>query len=224
MHGTAEPSAFPTFTSTDICLERNDAFVAVIPDIKLKPGEVAALVGPSGSGKTTALMAFALIRPPQRGRILIGGTDTARLGPGARDRFRGRHIGLVFQSFHLVDALSVEENILLPARCLGTAPSKTRAADLMARLRIADLAHQRADRISHGQAQRVAIARALFSDPTLILCDEPTSALDDKSAAAMLGLLRFAGSIANAATLITTHDARILGAVDAVYRLETHIR
>ncbi|HEY0266463.1 MAG TPA: ATP-binding cassette domain-containing protein [Rhizomicrobium sp.] len=204
----------PRFRSAGLTLARNGKTIARVPDFALAPGETAALVGPSGSGKTTALMAFALMRAPSGGEIAIDGVDPWRLPRAARDRYRGRHVGLVFQSFHLVDALSVEQNVLLAGRCAGQPLDAGRAAALLARLGLSAVRHHRADRISHGQAQRVAVARALYNRPSVILADEPTSALDDANADAMLELLTDTAAEQGAALLVTSHDRRVLDRMD----------
>ncbi|HUN96369.1 MAG TPA: ATP-binding cassette domain-containing protein, partial [Bradyrhizobium sp.] len=144
-------------------------------------------------------------------------------------------IGLVFQSFHLIDALSVAANVLLPARFAsglvdsriaarrGDRPSdeRERLAVLLDKLGLSDIASRRADRISHGQAQRVAVARALFNRPTAILADEPTSALDDANASALVELLKSSAVSENAALVIATHDRRVLNAVDRVIEVQS---
>jgi putative ABC transport system ATP-binding protein len=190
-----------------------------IPDFSVRPGQTIALVGPSGSGKTTALMAMSLMHRPVSGTILIEGNDPWRLSLRARDQFRGRHIGLIFQSFHLVDALDVRSNIALAARCIGQNVDTVRLVQLLAQLGLAEIVAQRADRISHGQAQRVAVARALFNQPSIILADEPTSALDDRNANNLLSLLKTSAEAARAALVITSHDRRVLDQVDTIVNL-----
>lgn len=200
-------------------LARGGKTVADVPDFSLAAGEALALVGPSGAGKTTALMALALMHRPDAGEIVIAGVRPWALGRPAQDRFRGAHIGLIFQSFHLVDALSVRANIALAARCAGRRAEAERLDMLLARLGLAEIAHRRADRISHGQAQRVAVARALMNRPALILADEPTSALDDRNAENLLALLKASAALEDAALLITSHDRRVLESVSRVVRL-----
>lgn len=192
---------------------------ARLPDIDVEAGRSLAIIGPSGCGKTTALMALAGIRAPHAGAIEIEGTEPWRLSSRARDRFRGRRIGLVFQSFHLVDALSVDANIRLAGQCAGlSAPG--RSEQLLQSFGIAAVGHARADRISHGQAQRVAVARALFNHPAAVLADEPTSALDDANTDGMMDLLTQGAVADNAALVIATHDRRVLAKVDRVVEME----
>lgn len=216
---SATPVRARSFRSLDVVLERGGHVVARVPNFSIAPGQSVALVGPSGSGKTTALMSFALIHPPQSGLITVASNNPWTLKRSERDRYRGRHIGMIFQSFHLVDALSVEQNILLAARCARLPLDHERLDQLLARLSISQIRKKRADQISHGQAQRVAVARALFNRPDIILADEPTSALDDGNARAMLGLLIEAAATENAALLVTSHDRRILERMDHVHTM-----
>lgn len=206
--------------TSGVQLARGDHFSAELSDLSLMAGEVMAIIGPSGSGKTTALMALAGIRPPARGTITIEGANFWDLPSGARDRFRGSRIGLVFQSFHLVDALSVAANIRLAAIGTERSDGEDRLRYLADALNIASLLSQRADRISHGQAQRVAIARALYNKPAVLLADEPTSALDDGHTESLLALLLHMAKAEGAALVITTHDRRVLQTVHSVVELE----
>ena len=207
-------SSTAVFSARNVVVARNGRRVAVLPDIHLDKGRSIAVVGQSGAGKTTALMALAGIRAPEQGQIAIEGTELWRLASAARDRFRGRRIGLVFQSFHLIEAVSVLANLTVAASCAGLPPDKSRADELLDRLGIRALRDTRADRISQGQAQRVAVARALFNRPAVIFADEPTSALDDRAATQMLTLLKEAALHEGAALVIATHDRRVIDAVD----------
>jgi putative ABC transport system ATP-binding protein len=205
----------------DVVLARDGKSFARLPDLDVVPGQSVAIVGPSGCGKTTALMALAGIRPPQSGAIMIDGTDPWQFGRGARDGFRGRRIGLVFQSFHLVDALNVRANVWLAAQCAGYPLREAgRLDDLLQRLGLSSVKNRRADRISHGQAQRTAIARALLNRPAVILADEPTSALDDANTETIMALLTECAVTEKAALVVATHDRRVLDAVDIVVEME----
>ncbi len=208
-------------TTRNVVLARNGASFARLPDLDIASGQSVAIIGPSGCGKTTALMALAGIRAPQSGTIAIEGANPWNLGRRARDAFRGRRIGLVFQSFHLVDALSVRANVQLAAQCAGYPLREPERMDrLLDRLGLEAIQSRRADRISHGQAQRAAIARALLNRPAVILADEPTSALDDANAAAIMALLRENAMAENAALVVATHDRRVLDAVETVVEME----
>ncbi|HTT85137.1 MAG TPA: ATP-binding cassette domain-containing protein [Rhizomicrobium sp.] len=225
----------PVLSVQGLSLAREGRIFARLSDFQVLPGRSLAVVGRSGSGKTTALMALAAVRAPATGTIEIGGINPWSLQRAARDRFRNCCIGLVFQSFHLVDALSVAANIRLPARCASRLVDSRIAAwladhpvdegerlDLLLKaLGLVEISGHRADRISQGQAQRAAVARALFNRPAVILADEPTSALDDDNASALLDLLRTSAVSENAALVIATHDRRALQAVDHVLAIES---
>jgi putative ABC transport system ATP-binding protein len=209
-------------TTRNVVLARNRKPFARLPDLDVGPGQSFAIIGPSGCGKTTALMAIAGIRAPQNGTITIENSNPWALGHRARDGFRGRRIGLVFQSFHLVDALSVRANVQLAAQCAGyPLHEPDRMEQLLGRLGLGPIQTRRADRISHGQAQRTAITRALLNRPAVILADEPTSALDDANTEAIMALLRENAIAENAALVVATHDRRVLDAVDTVIEMET---
>ncbi len=208
-------------TTRNVVLARNGKSFARLPDLDVASGQSVAIIGPSGCGKTTALMAIAGIRAPQGGTIAIGESNPWKLGRRARDGFRGRRIGLVFQSFHLVDALSVCANVQLAAQCAGyPLHEPERLKLLLDRLGLGSIQSRRADRISHGQAQRTAIARALLNRPAVILADEPTSALDDDNTEAIMTLLKENAVAENAALILATHDRRVLTRVDTVVEME----
>jgi putative ABC transport system ATP-binding protein len=216
--GDAKPRA-PILATEGVALSRGGKAVADLPDLAVHAGEVVAILGPSGAGKSTALLALAGIRPPDKGTIDVAGTLLWSLSNAGRDRFRASRIGLVFQSFHLIDALDVATNITLAASCAGHPVKPARLADLLDRLNIAELRRRRVDLISHGQAQRVAVARALYNKPALVLADEPTSALDDAATTMLLGLLRESAANDGAALVIATHDRRVIEQVDRVIEL-----
>jgi len=213
-------AATPVLATDGVMLTRGGQAFARLPDLAVAPGRSVAILGASGSGKSTALLALAGIRAPAAGEISVEQTLIWNLGAHQRDRFRGRRIGLVFQSFHLIDAVSVAANLALAARCAGLPRAPERAGALLQRLGLSELQDKRADRLSHGQAQRVAVARALFNKPAVVLADEPTSALDDGNAASLLALLREAALGEGAALVIATHDRRVIDAVDTTVEMK----
>lgn len=183
--------------------------IARLEQLELQPGEAARLVGPSGVGKTTLLLGIAGLARVFGGGVTIDGTATNTLGAGQRDRFRGRHIGMVFQDLHLVAGLSALDNILLAPFAGGVKQDKARALSLLEALGLGGFAKRPAEKLSRGQAQRVAIARAMLLKPKVLLADEPTASLDDQSCAIVCDLLLNAASEAGAALVIATHDARL---------------
>ena len=194
--------------------------VLALDSLHLAPGEQCLLLGPSGSGKTTLLHAIAGLLRPTAGEIQVRGQDLAALDSAARDRFRGRHIGIVFQRLHLLPALTVLDNLRLAQRLGGRPADTTAALGLLDALGLAGLAARKPAALSTGQAQRVAIARALVQRPALLLADEPTSSLDDANAQRGLRLLRSQAQAAGAALLLVSHDARLRGQFDRELRLD----
>lgn len=181
------------------------------------------ITGPSGSGKTTLLHLIAGLEHPDRGNITVLGQSLGPLGPRERDRFRARNIGLVFQDFHLLDGLTVIDNLRLPLWLAGRRPERQRACALLERLELTHLGHSDPHRLSQGEKQRVAIARAVINHPRLIIADEPTSALDDANAARVLDLLLAEAATQDASLLVASHDRRIQGRFDTVLTLETPV-
>ena len=183
--------------------------VIALPLLQIARGEHTLLLGPSGCGKTTLLNVMAGIAAPQSGRVSINGTALDSLGVSERDRFRGRHIGLVMQRLHLISALTIQKNLRLAQRLAEVAVDDAAILHALQTLGVADKLDRFPHELSQGEAQRVAIARAVVNRPALILADEPTSALDDGNCLAAIDLL-FAQADAHAVTLIVaTHDARI---------------
>jgi putative ABC transport system ATP-binding protein len=178
--------------------------------ISVNAGEAVAVMGPSGSGKSTLLNLIAGLDRATSGRIEVAGTVLDRLSETGLARFRRTHIGIVFQFFHLLDDLTVRDNVLLPAQLAGTAKrrARERAGQLLDSLGIADTADAYPGRLSGGQRQRVAIARALMNRPPLLLADEPTGAVDETTGAHVADLLRELNRDGQTLILVT-HDAAL---------------
>lgn len=191
------------------------------PDINCERGEHWLLLGQSGSGKTTFLHLLGGLLSPVSGAIRLEGTDMAQLSGPALDRFRGRHIGIIFQKAHFVNALTVGENLALAQQLAGMQTDYRRIAKLLDRLNVGHKIDSKPDRLSVGEQQRVAIARALVNSPELILADEPTSALDDENCEQVLHLLTEQAESVKATLLIVTHDGRLKDKISKQIRLNS---
>lgn len=172
---------------------------------QVKQGQHALLLGASGSGKTTLLHMLAGLLTPTSGAITVDGQAL----DGNLDAWRGRTIGMVFQTLHLVKALTVRDNLRLAQTMARMPADDTRIAHLLSGLGLADKAGSYTHQLSVGQAQRVAIARAVVNKPQWILADEPTSALDDAHCTETLNLLEAQTQECGATLIIATHDQRI---------------
>ncbi len=179
-------------------------------DLVIRRGEYVAVTGPSGSGKSTLLHLLGLLDTPTTGRYELDGIDTARLADKDRSTLRGRRIGFVFQSFHLLAHRTAEENVLL-AQVYNRTPRARRRAAAREALHQVGLAHRTQalpSTLSGGERQRVAIARALVNRPSLLLCDEPTGNLDSANASGVLA--QFDDLHAQGYTLVViTHDPAV---------------
>jgi putative ABC transport system ATP-binding protein len=179
-------------------------------DLSVNEADFMGLMGPSGSGKTTLLNLIAGIDRPGEGSIQVAGTDITKLNESALARWRARHVGFIFQFYHLIPVLTAYQNVALPLTLTGL-PRKERDEHVRTVLEIVGLQ----DRLEHfprqlsgGQEQRVAIARALVTDPTLLLADEPTGDLDARSAEEILVLLERLNQEFHKTIILVTHDPR----------------
>ena len=189
-------------------------------DLVVEPGELVALMGPSGCGKSTLLHVLAGLEPADEGSIEIAGARLDGLGAAALARLRRRHVGLVFQFFHLIEHLTALENVALAALVGGARrhDAVTRAGELLDRLGMLERAGELPGRLSGGQRQRVAIARALANRPTLLLADEPTGALDSAGAAEVLDLFRQLNARGQT-IVVVTHSAEVAAGASRVVRM-----
>jgi putative ABC transport system ATP-binding protein len=182
----------------DLWLGRGAARVHVLKDIDLtiNRGEAVGLVGPSGSGKSTLLMVLAGLEKPDSGQVTVAGENLMALGEDALARFRGRHIGIVFQSFHLIPTMTALENVAVPLELAGVADPfglKERLDHYPAQL-------------SGGEQQRVALARALAPNPPILVADEPTGNLDESTGGTIVELLFEQQRERGTTLIIVTHD------------------
>lgn len=180
---------------------------------EVKDGEFVAIMGPSGCGKSTLLNILGLLDNPTSGTYLLGGRDVSQLRERDRTNVRKGEIGFVFQSFNLIDELTVAENIELPLTYLNIKSSerKERVQQIMKRMAISHRAHHFPHQLSGGQQQRVAIARAVVFGPKLILADEPTGNLDSKNGAEVMLLLTELNQEGTTIVMVThnEHDAQM---------------
>jgi len=198
--------------------------VRAVDDVSLEiaRGELVLIMGPSGSGKTTLLSMLGGLLKPTRGTIEIDGAEITAMKESVLPGVRARSVGFIFQAFNLLDALSVEENILFPAQLVpgGIAGAKARAAGLIERLGLSARRGALPNTLSGGEKQRVAIARALINEPPLILADEPTGNLDSCSGQEVMMILWEIARDAGCAVVLVTHDRRVEEISDRVLWLE----
>jgi putative ABC transport system ATP-binding protein len=207
----------------DLSLGRGAARVHILKGMSLEigRGEAVGLVGPSGSGKSTLLMTMAGLERPDSGRVVVDGTDLAGLDEDALARFRGRRIGIVFQSFHLVPTMTALENVALPLELAGEDDAFARAEAEMQAVGLGHRLHHYPAQLSGGEQQRVAIARAIVPNPAILVADEPTGNLDEKTGQSIIDLL-FALKRDRGATLVlVTHDINLARLCDRTVRLRS---
>ena len=191
-----------------------------LPEFNVGQGQVMAITGPSGCGKSTLLNLISGLRRPDSGKVSVLGTDVAALNPSETDRFRGANLGFIHQSFHLLEAFSAIENVLLGLRFGGAVDAKLwkgRAQELLQRVGLGHRLNARPTSMSVGERQRVAIARALANDPKLLLADEPTGALDPKTAEGVFALLLEVAREHSCALLLVTHDHALAARMPSNY-------
>ena len=187
-------------------------------DLEVTAGEAVLVWGENGSGKTTLLSILGGLEPPTRGSVNLGGREITGLKEAALARVRLLELGFVFQTHHLIEDLTVEENIALPLR-LAKRPSEARVHELLEGFSLARLAARRPGEISVGESQRVAVARALANGPKVLLADEPTASLDPKGTAAVLDAFRIARESFVAAAVVAAHDREVRGLAATEYVL-----
>lgn len=190
-----------------------------LPRLSLAPRGLNVLTGPSGSGKSTLLYLLSGLLVPQAGQVVWDGTDLARLPEGARDRWRRRQAGFIFQDFHLLPELSPLRNVLLPAGFarFSARAQRRRAAALLARLGVPD--RPRAALLSRGEQQRTALARAMLPAPSVLFADEPTASLDAVSGDAVTAELR-ALAASGCCVIAASHDPGLIAQADRRLHLE----
>jgi putative ABC transport system ATP-binding protein len=210
-------------SGVNLTLGRGAAQVHILKDIDLHigSGEAIGLVGPSGSGKTTLLMVLAGLERADSGTIVVAGSDLRGMDEDALARFRGRNVGIVFQSFHLIPTMTALENVAVPLELAGDTDAFRRARDELAAVGLAERLDHYPAQLSGGEQQRVALARALAPDPKILVADEPTGNLDEATGRQVIELL-FAGHVQRGTTLIlVTHDGALARRCDRIVRLRS---
>ena len=197
----------------------NDSVVS-LPDLTVEQGGHQLVLGLSGSGKSTLLHIVAGVLTPTEGDVIVADQELGALQGTALDQFRGQHIGIVFQQMHLLDTLTVEQNLLLAPQMASLSLDRNRARAVLSMIDMEAYATSYPNELSMGQQQRVALARAVMNDPQVLLVDEPTASLDDVRSAQVLDVLIDQATAHNATLLIATHDQRVKDRIANTYTLD----
>jgi len=207
----------------DLSLGRGAARVHILKGVSLAigRGEAVGLVGPSGSGKSTLLMTMAGLERPDSGKVLVDGTDLSVLDEDALARFRGRRIGIVFQSFHLIPTMTALENVALPLELAGEGDAFARAEAELQAVGLGHRLHHYPAQLSGGEQQRVAIARAIVPNPAILVADEPTGNLDESTGGSIVDLLFALRRDRGATLVLVTHDLNLARLCDRTVRLRS---
>jgi putative ABC transport system ATP-binding protein len=207
----------------NLSLGRGAARVHILKDISLHigSGEAIGLIGPSGSGKSTLLMVMAGLERADTGTVAVAGENLNQLDEDALARFRGRNVGIVFQSFHLIPTMTAVENVAVPLELAGAADAHERASFELAAVGLSERLHHYPAELSGGEQQRVAVARALAPNPAILVADEPTGNLDEDTGRPIIDLL-FSGHAKRGTTLVlVTHDPTLAARCARVVRLRS---
>jgi putative ABC transport system ATP-binding protein len=195
--------------------------LTIVKDVNLsiEPGELVSLVGPSGSGKTTLLAIMAGLDLPSAGSITLLGSEITLLDEDQRAQIRGRDVGFVFQSFHLMPKLSALDNVMLPLEISGIEEAQSKAKEALISVGLEKRAQHFPTQLSGGENQRVAIARAMVNKPKILFADEPTGNLDTKSSSAITDLIFSLNDLMQTTLVLVTHDLALAEKCSKVYEL-----
>jgi putative ABC transport system ATP-binding protein len=202
-----------------LCVNAKGRQILAELDLVVEAGESVAIMGPSGSGKTTLMRCLAGLQAADSGYVSISNEYITPAKSSDRARLRSTAIGQVFQFGELLPELSVEENVLLPARLAHQTPSRGAVDELLGLVGMSGRGNSFPDELSGGETQRVAVARALINRPRVLLCDEPTGALDEAMSSRVASLIVEAASLSAAALVVTTHDPMVARRMNRVLRL-----
>jgi putative ABC transport system ATP-binding protein len=207
----------------NLSLGRGAARVHILKDIALNigHGEAIGMVGPSGSGKSTLLMVMAGLERPDTGSVVVAGASLGGLDEDGLARFRGRNVGIVFQSFHLIPTMTALENVAVPLELAGIADAHERAAQELALVGLAQRSQHYPAELSGGEQQRVALARALAPNPAILIADEPTGNLDEETGREIVELMFRGHTERNTTLILVTHDSGLAARCDRVVRLRS---
>jgi putative ABC transport system ATP-binding protein len=208
----------------NLCKQVNspEGLLTIVDDVSLTiaAGESVAVSGPSGAGKSTLLALLAGLDVPSRGRVLLDGQDLTQLDEDGRARLRAQRVGFVFQSFHLIPALTALENVMLPLELAGRADARRSAAATLAGVGLGERTGHYPRQLSGGEQQRVAIARAFVTRPAVLFADEPTGNLDTVTGARVGQLLFELNANAHTTLVLVTHDRELAARCARVVRME----
>jgi putative ABC transport system ATP-binding protein len=183
-------------------------------------GEAVALLGPSGSGKSSLLMVAAGLEAASSGTVTIAGQTLNGLGEDALARFRRAHVGIVFQSFHLIPTMTAEENVAVPLELMGRKDAFAKAREGLHAVGLGERMHHYPGQLSGGEQQRVALARAIVHEPEILFADEPTGNLDGKTGAGIADLLFSLRARAGATLFLVTHEETLAQRCDRILRMK----
>jgi putative ABC transport system ATP-binding protein len=196
--------------------------LTILADVSLsvRTGETLAIIGASGAGKSTLLALLAGLDSPSAGRVFIAGADLTELDEDGRAAIRGRHVGFVFQSFHLIPSLTALENVMLPLELRGRSDARETAAQALAQVGLAARAAHYPKQLSGGEQQRVAIARAYVTRPEVLFADEPTGNLDTHTGQRITDLLFELNRSTGSTLVLVTHDRELASRCSRILELD----
>ena len=230
MHNNPMPSAQAPASRSDVLKAENlsqevrspEGSLTIVDDVSLAidAGESLAVSGPSGAGKSTLLALLAGLDLPTRGRVLLEGQDLTQLDEDGRARLRAQRVGFVFQSFHLLPALTALENVMLPLELAGRSDARRAATETLGSVGLARRTGHYPRQLSGGEQQRVAIARAFVTRPAVLFADEPTGNLDTATGARVGELLFELNTHAHTTLILVTHDRELAARCGRIVRME----